>query len=134
MRGRPDSVFLRQIEGAGTSNPLNKVNGQLILLNGRTVHGDAASDTLTGTNLVNPQTGKRAYNWFLVDSFDALVNFDSGNDRKTKVKQHDRLNFDYSRLRRARSAAENHWADANAPPNLLGNSKKLVGQLWSNVK
>jgi hypothetical protein len=72
--------------GDGTSNPLNKVNGQLILLNGQTVHGDGVPDTLTGTNLVNLQTGKRAHNWFFVDSFDTLVNFDTGNDRKTKTK------------------------------------------------
>jgi hypothetical protein len=74
---------------------LNVVNGQLILLtpatnpssNNGTVHSDGTADTLIGTNLVDPATGKRARNWFFYDqALDTLVNFQNGTDRKTKIR------------------------------------------------
>jgi hypothetical protein len=86
----PKNSFLLRyrdlFSGNGTSNPLNEVNGHLVLLNAKTVHGDGVADTLIGTNLINPRTGKRAHNWFFTDRFDTLINFDPVNDRRTQVK------------------------------------------------
>jgi hypothetical protein len=82
------------LNGAGSINPLNVVNGQLILLtaatnpksNNGTVHADGASDTLIGTNLNDPATRKRAHNWFFYDDADAaLVNFLNSSDHKSHV-------------------------------------------------
>jgi autotransporter-associated beta strand protein len=68
------------------ATPLNKVSGQLVLLNGQTVKADGAADSLIGTNLTNPMTGKRAHDWFFFDTPDApLVNYDPSSDHKTKV-------------------------------------------------
>jgi hypothetical protein len=51
-----------------------------------TVHGDRAVDTLIGSTYINPATGRRVHNWFFYeDGVDSLVNFDSSNDRKSKV-------------------------------------------------
>lgn len=81
------------LSGSGSANPLNKVNGQIILLtpatnsqstNG-TVHADGASDTLIGTTATNPQTGKRAHNWFLYDALDRLINLVNSSDRESKT-------------------------------------------------
>jgi hypothetical protein len=71
--------------GVGAT-PLNKVNGQMILLTNTTVHADTSPDTLTGSNQTDPATGKRAQNWFFFDADDTLVNFLSSSDHKTKVK------------------------------------------------
>jgi hypothetical protein len=68
------------------ATPLNQVNGQLILLTSSTVHADSSPDTLTGSNNIDPATGKRAHNWFFYDADDTLVNFLSSSDHKTKVK------------------------------------------------
>jgi hypothetical protein len=68
------------------ATPLNKVNGQLILLTSSTVHADSSPDTLIGSNLIDPATGKRVHNWFFFDADDTLVNFLSSSDHKTKVK------------------------------------------------
>jgi hypothetical protein len=74
-------------DGTGTSNPLNKVDGQLILLNKQTVHSDGAKDTLMGSARSNPLTGSRVHNWFIDDAFDApLVNFDRSFDKETTVR------------------------------------------------
>src|SRR5262249_31754014 len=82
------------LSGTGSTNPLNKVNGQLILLtpatnprssNG-TVHADGVRNTLIGTNAINPATTRRAHNGFFYDDgLDVLVNFLSSSDRKHKV-------------------------------------------------
>jgi hypothetical protein len=71
--------------GVGAT-PLNKVNGQLILLTNTTVHADTSPDTLIGSKQTDPATGKRAHNWFFYDADDTLVNFLSSSDHKTKVK------------------------------------------------
>jgi autotransporter-associated beta strand protein len=82
------------LSGTGSANPLNKVNGQLILLtpatnpksNNGTIHADGAMDTLKGTSLNDPATGNRAHNWFFYDDSDAtLVSFLSSSDRKNHV-------------------------------------------------
>jgi hypothetical protein len=87
------SDLLNGTNGQGKP-PLNIVNGRLILLtpatnpasNNGTVHADGASDTLTGTNAVNPATGKRAHNWFFYDALDVLINYLSSSDRKNPVR------------------------------------------------
>jgi hypothetical protein len=94
----PTNSFVTRLSdltsGTGTTNPLNVVNGQLILLtpatnpssNNGTVHLDGTPDTLIGTNLIDPATGKRARNWFFYDqALDTLVNYQNGTDRKTKI-------------------------------------------------
>jgi hypothetical protein len=86
------SDLLNGTNGQGKA-PLNKLAGQTILLapatnaqsNNGTVHADGAKDTLIGTNLTNPLTGRSAHNWFLFDALDMLMNFDPANDRKNKV-------------------------------------------------
>jgi hypothetical protein len=79
----------------GTGSPaLNVVNGQLIRLtaatnpqsNNGTVHADSSPDTLIGSNLVDPATGKRVHNWFFDDSDDLLTNFDHSSDHETQVR------------------------------------------------
>jgi hypothetical protein len=75
------------VDGTGSTNPLNTVNGQLILLNNQTVLGDGAADTMTGTTAIDPSTGKRAHDWFFVDPQDpALTTYDPSSDRRAKVK------------------------------------------------
>jgi hypothetical protein len=65
--------------------PLNVVGGQLVLLNNQTVHADTSPDMLTGTNQIDPATGKRAHNWFFYDPDDMLLNYLASSDHKTKV-------------------------------------------------
>jgi len=94
---RPNNSFQIRyndlLSGTGSANPLNKVNGRLILLtpatnktssNG-TVHADSSPDTLIGSNRIDPATGKRVHNWFFYDSDDMIVNFMKPHDRKHKV-------------------------------------------------
>jgi hypothetical protein len=73
--------------GSGSSNPLNVVNGKLILLNNQTVHADPRSDTLIASNGIDPTTFNRVHNW-LFDDFsaaDVIIGFLSSSDHKTKV-------------------------------------------------
>jgi Ca2+-binding RTX toxin-like protein len=79
---------LSDLEGGSGSgaNPLNRVNGQAILLTPSTVHADASPDTLTGTNQTDPATGARAHNWYFFDWDDVIVNFLISSDQKTQVK------------------------------------------------
>jgi Ca2+-binding RTX toxin-like protein len=81
------------LSGTGSANPLNRVNGQLILLtpatnktssNG-TVHADSSPDTLIGSNGTDPTTGQRVHNWLFYDLDDTIVNFMNPYDRKNKV-------------------------------------------------
>jgi hypothetical protein len=94
----PRSSFQTRVadlqDGSGTAKPLNVVGGQLIVLTAATnpkstnvtVHADKDADTLIGTILVDPTTGKRTHNWFFDDAADpALVNFLSSSDRKQHV-------------------------------------------------
>jgi hypothetical protein len=74
------------LNSGGNPGELNVVNGQEILLNKSTVHADLSPDTLTGTNQIDPMTGKRAHNWFFFDIDDAIVNFLSSSDHKTLTK------------------------------------------------
>jgi hypothetical protein len=79
--------------GTGSTNPQNKVNGQLILLTPATnktssngaVHADSTPDTLIGSNGIDPTTGKRVHNWFFDDSDDMIVNFMKPYDHENKV-------------------------------------------------
>jgi hypothetical protein len=68
------------------ATPLNRVNGQLILLTPTTIHADSSPDQLIGSNLIDPATGKRVHNWFFVDADDTVVNFLNSSDHETKVK------------------------------------------------
>jgi hypothetical protein len=72
--------------GAGAT-PLNVVNGQLVLLNGSTVHADTSPDTLTGGGKGTSGTGT-GRNWFFVDSDDTITNPMTGKsgDKVTKVR------------------------------------------------
>jgi parallel beta-helix repeat protein len=79
--------------GTGAS-ALNVVSGQLILLtpatnpggtNG-TVHADTSPDTLTGSNQIDPATGRRVHNWFFYDADDIVIGFLSSSDHNTKVR------------------------------------------------
>jgi hypothetical protein len=69
----------------GGATPLNKVNGQLILLTSSTVHANSSPDTLIGSNHIDPATGKRVHNLFFYDADDTLINYLSSSDHKTKV-------------------------------------------------
>jgi hypothetical protein len=69
--------------GAG-AKPLNKVNGQLILLNKSTVFADSSPDTLTGGAAVNA-TNKTTHDWFFVDLDDVITNLKKPADHVTKV-------------------------------------------------
>jgi hypothetical protein len=69
------------------ATPLNRVNGQLILLNNATVHADttAAPDTLTGGAAKN-FSGQIAHDWYFIDLDDTITNLKKPGDDVTKVK------------------------------------------------
>lgn len=74
--------------GSGSANPLNKVNGKLILLNNQTVHAAApAPDTLIASNNFDPTTGNRVHNWLFsdFDLDDVIIGLVTSSDHKTKV-------------------------------------------------
>jgi hypothetical protein len=63
------------------------VNGQLVVLNNTTVHGDNGPDTLIGSIQTDPTTGARVHNWFFDDggTDDTLINFLRSSDHETRV-------------------------------------------------
>jgi hypothetical protein len=79
---------LSDLEGSSGSGatPLNRVNGQAILLTASTVHADGSPDILTGTNHTDPTTKSRAHNWYFFDGNDVIVNFLVFSDQRTRVK------------------------------------------------
>jgi hypothetical protein len=73
--------------GSGSINPLNTVNGQLILLNNQTVLAATSPDTLIASNNIDPTTAKRVHNWLFsdFDLDDVIIGFVTSSDHKTKV-------------------------------------------------
>jgi Ca2+-binding RTX toxin-like protein len=82
---RTDLTFRERF--SALSDGIGNPKGKPISLTKQTVHGDAAADKMTGTNLVDPVTNTRAHNWFFVDDADPPpVNDDKRGDHDTKVK------------------------------------------------
>jgi Ca2+-binding RTX toxin-like protein len=88
---RPDLSFTDRVSDLGTgtnsagATPLNQVGDRLVLLTTATVHANNSPDTLTGTKMIDPATGKRAHNWFLYDTADTLVHDSISKDRTTQL-------------------------------------------------